>query len=398
MIALALWTVLAAPPDDWAEWRGPARNGISAETGWVSAWPAGGPPVAWKASVGIGFSAFSVAEGRAFTIGHAGGKEVLHAFDAATGKPLWTHAWESELGNKLFEGGPCSTPTVHEGRVYVLGRWGVAFALEAASGKLLWISNVQQETGIRIPSWGFAGSPRIHGRLVLLNMGEGGVALDRETGKRVWASADGDAGYSTPLVVKRKGGGEAAIFSTGESYVAADPATGRELWRIPWVTRYGVNAADPIVDGDRILVASGYFKGAGLFDVGAAEPKAVWESKTLRSHMNGVVRIGAHVYGVDGDSGGRPALKCLEFATGKVLWAEESTGCGGVSASDGKLLILGEKGELIVAAADPAGFKPLSRFQALQGRCWTVPVLAQGRIHVRNAAGDAVCFDVRPGK
>ena len=120
--------------DDWAHWRGPARNGISAEKGWSSDWPAAGPPIVWKASVGAGFSSVSVANGRAFTMGNANGQDTVFCQDAKSGKEIWKHNYPAELGDKYFEGGTTGTPTVDGDRVFTLSRWGDAFCFEAASG------------------------------------------------------------------------------------------------------------------------------------------------------------------------------------------------------------------------------------------------------------------------
>jgi outer membrane protein assembly factor BamB len=393
--ALALlWASASASGDDWPWWRGPARDGVSPEKGWLDRWPAGGPPVAWKASVGTGFSAVSVSRGRLYTMGHEGGKDRVTCLDAATGEKVWSHDYDEDLDPEQFEGGPTATPTVWGDRVYTLSRHGEVFCLEAATGKVVWAKNVQKETGLRIPSWGYSGSPFLHEGVLLLNVGESGVALDPATGKALWTSADGEAGYSTPLPFRHEG--EAyAIFSSAEAYIAAHVKTGKELWRVPWVTRYGVNAADPVLTGEGLLLSSGYGKGAALLRLGAGAPETVWENRSLRNQMNSSVLVDGFVYGVDGNTTDRAALKCLELKSGEVRWADDSVGSGSVTAADGKLLVLGAKGELMVAPASPREFAPTARARVLQGKCWTVPVLSNGRIYGRNAEGDLVCLDVR---
>jgi outer membrane protein assembly factor BamB len=380
--------------DDWPHWRGPQRNGVSAETGWLDQWPAGGPPVAWKAAVGTGFSSFAVAGGRVFTMGHAGGNDTVFCLDAESGKEIWKHSYPAALGDNLFEGGPTATPTVEGGRVYTLSRWGDVFCFDAVTGKVHWSKNVQKETEAPVPQWGFSGSPVPHDNLLLLDVGEAGLALEKATGKIVWQSAKKEAGYSTPLPLQR-GGARLAVFSSGQAYIAADAATGKEAWRVRWVTQYGVNAADPIIAGDQMFISTGYGKGATLVKLGAAEPAEVWKNKVLRTQLNAAVPVGAHVYGIDGDTGHKGGLRCVELATGAQKWAQPDLGYGSVIAAGGKLIVLTAGGELVVAPASPDGFKATARAKVLGGKCWTVPVLANGRLYCRNAAGDVVCVDLR---
>ena len=378
---------------DWPNFRGPAHDGISAENGWRSDW-ASDPPVAWKAQVGLGFSSIVIANGRAATAGHAGGNDTVFCFDAASGKELWKHSYPAELGDKFYEGGTTGTPTFDGDRLFWLSRWGDLYCFEAASGKIIWQKNIQKETGAPIPTWGYTGAPLVHESLLVLNVGEAGVAVGKTTGKIVWQSAAKDAGYSTPLPVQRDGQAF-ALFGNSENYLAVDVKTGKEAWRFRWLTQYGVNAADPIVSGEHVFISSGYGKGSALLKLGAGVPEQVWKTKLLRTQLNAAVRFEGHLYGVDGDTGDKPALKCIEFLTGKEKWAEPGFGPGGVVIADGKLIALSAVGELLIAPASPEGFKPTMRTQVLGPKCWTAPVLANGFIYCRNSRGEIAVLDVR---
>lgn len=384
-----------ARADDWPQWRGLRRDGTSAEKGWKVEWPATGPKVAWKAQVGLGFSSVVVADGRAYTMGHAEEQDRVFCFDVATGSEVWRHSFASELGDKYFEGGTTGTPTVSGGRVYVLNRWGEAFCLGAADGKVVWHRNVEAETKAAVPDWGFTGAPLVSDGKVYLNVGDGGLALDAATGQVAWKSSTKSAGYSTPFP---HGAGEkqVLILGTAQSYVAVRPKDGTEVWRVKWLTQYGVNAADPVMDGDRMFVSTGYGKGAALFRMGGGEPEMLWKSKALRTQMNPAVLHGGFLYGVDGDTTEKASLKCLEFATGTEKWSQPGFGSGGVIVVDGKLVGVNGTGELLVAPAVPDGFKPVARAQVVGGKTWTAPVLADGRVYVRNSKGDLVVVDVRP--
>src|SRR5262249_10499708 len=266
---LILWLGLvpSVAGDDWPCWRGQKRDGIAAEKGWLDQWPKDGPPILWKASVGTGFSAVSVSKGRLYTMGNEDDQDTVVCLDAATGKKLWSHTYKSALDPNLFEGRPTSTPAVDGDRVYTLSRWGHVFCFEAATGKVQWSKNAADETNARIPSWGFAGSPLVHDNMVLLTMGSAGLALEKTTGKVLWKSGDQDAGYSSPVPFQRDGAWY-ALFSSEDAYTAVNLKTGNPQWRFRWLTRYGVNAADPIVVGDQVLLSTGYDKGAALFPLG----------------------------------------------------------------------------------------------------------------------------------
>ncbi len=395
VVMVSLFLPIVATADDWAHWRGPGRNGISAEKGWNSNWPKDGPPILWKASVGQGYSSVSIAKGRAYTTGNANGQDTVFCLDAKSGKEIWKHSYPAELGDKFFDGGTTGTPTVDGDRVFTLSRWGDVFCFEAATGKIVWNRNVVKDAGARVPGWGFGGSPTVHENMLLLNVGEAGMALDKATGKTIWQSVAKDAGYSTPLPVREKEKW-LVLLGSEKSYLAVDLQTGKERWRMKWLTEYGVNAADPIPNGDQVFICSGYGKGAALLKItNQAEPEVTWKSKVLLTQMNTAVLVGGYLYGLSGDAGDTAPLKCVELATGTEKWSHPQVGTGGLIAADGKLIVTGSKGDLFVFAADPAGPKVLARAQVLNAKCWTAPVLANGLIYCRSAKGDVVCVNAQ---
>lgn len=385
--ALALLS-FSVPAADWPHFRGPDYNGISKETGWAAQWPANGPKKLWSAKVGIGFATISVSEGRAYTVGHADKKDTIYCFNANTGAEVWKHPYAAELDPKYYEGGPSATPTVEGGRVYTLSKRGLVHCLDAAKGTAIWSKNLAEEVKATMPTWGFAGSVFVSADLALLNVGSTGAALDKKTGKVIWSSGPDEAGYSTAVPITAASG-PAVMFAIKQGVVAVQLTDGKELWRFPWKTEYDVNAADPIMSGNKVFISSGYNRGGGVFDVSSAPPGNLWDNKNMRNHMNSCVLWNGHLYGVDENQ-----LRCLVFDTGEVKWTDKVSGKGSLMLADGKLIVLSEKGELLVADASPDGFKPISRAQILGGKCWSAPVLANGKIYARNAAGNVVCVDV----
>ena len=378
-----------AAADDWPRWRGPDCNGISKETGWSASWPQEGPKQLWKTSVGTGFSSVAVSNGRLYTLGNKGGTETLYCLDAGSGKEQWKYSYPCPMDPNLYEGGPNATPAVDGNTVYSFSRKGHVFALDAGTGKVLWSKNVHDELGVKIPEWGFSGSPLVEGKLLIINAGPAGLGLDRAGGQVVWSSGKESAGYSSPVPLTHGVARGVLLFST-KALSAVNAQTGRLLWRHPWPTSYGVNAADPVLIGDKIFISSGYNQGCALLRMNDKGVSVIWQNKNLRNHFNSSVAIGDRIYGFDES----PQLKCLELAAGNVGWTESGLGKGSLIGADGKLIVLGEKGELVIADASAAAFKPLARAQVLGGKCWTSPVLANGKIYCRNARGDLVCMDV----
>ncbi len=393
----ALTMPFMAASADWPCWRGLDHNGISTETQWRDTWPATGPRIVWRANVDTGFSAVALAAGKLYTLGNTDDRDTVYCLDALTGKQIWKHSYDAARDPKAFEGGPTATPAVDGDRVFTLSRLGDLFCFDAATGKIIWSKNIATDADQRVPGWGLAGSPIVHENLLLLNVGDAGLALDKLTGKVVWTSERKDAGYSSPVPFRR-GGEWFAAFSSEDGYVAVNVRTGKEWWRINWPTQYGVNAADPIVAGDQVLISSGYNKGTALFPMTAGEPKPVWKNKVLRTQINSAVLIDGFVYGIDGDSGGRAKLTCVDWKTGSVRWTEPSVGFGSLMAANGRLIVLSDEGELMIAPASPEKFAPSAKAKILDGKCWTVPVLANGRLYCRSAAGDLVCVDLRLGE
>jgi outer membrane protein assembly factor BamB len=394
MLAAALLASIASPAwADWLSYRGPAQNGVSAEGGIATQFPADGPRVLWKANVGTGTSSVTVSAGRAYTMGNTGGKDRVVCFDTKSGREIWKYEYPLDIDKRMFEGGTAATPTIDGNRVYTVSHQGDLFCLDAATGRKIWYKHYQKDFGGRRPQWGFAGSPTIEGNLVILDVGGKGastVALDKTSGNVVWKSGDDEAGYATP-VVANIGGKRTVVMFKASHLVGLDAKDGRELWRTEWKTNYDVNAATPIVVGDRIFISSGYGSGCALIEISGGSAVQKWRNKNLKAHINSPVYSKGHLYGIDDQASAKAPLVCIDFATGQEKWSERGIG-GALVAADGKLIILSERGELIIAEESTAGFRPLSRAQVLGKRNWVQPTYAAGQLYCRNNEGDLVCL------
>ncbi len=382
-----------AQADDWPCWRGAARNGISRETGLV--WNKGGTnglPVLWQAAVGKGFSGFAVAGGRAATLGNVDGTDTVWCFDATTGAVLWKHSYACELQPLSYEGGPGSTPAFAEGRLYTFSKNGDLFCLDAATGRVIWSKKFDlwpRRTGDWKNTWRYAGSPLVMGGRLYLSLGEAGTAFDAARGTVLWQSAPGHPGYSSPVPFRAASEQRLAFFS-GHGAVGVAALSGKKIWEIPWRTEWDMNAADPIIHEQSLVLSAGNNAGSARFDLAGAAPREVWRNAHLKTPMCGAVLWQGYLYGFNDSE-----LVCVAWQDGALAWSDRTLWRGTVMIVDGKLLALGEKGKWAVCEASPKGFQPIAQGQLPAGRYWSAPALANGRLYVRNAQGDAFCLDLR---
>ena len=353
--------------------------------------------MAWRVQIGVGTASVVAVAGRVWVTGHERGQDVIRCLDAANGREIWRFSREASLDPNLFEGGPRSTPTLAGDRLYAVGHEGALVCLDSGTGGVIWQKHLVRDLGGRKPEWGYAGAPLVYGELLILDVGGNGastVALDRRTGAVVWSSGSDRAGYSAPVVFPLGGGLTLLVFKA-EGLVGYDPADGREHWRFPWKTPYQIHAATPLPVGeDRVLISSGYNAGAAALSVQGSEVRLLWTNKNLRAHINSPVFLNGAIFGIDGNTGGGN-LVCLDPQTGERRWEEKSVKGGALVAVGGKLVIVSEKGELIVAEADARGFRALARQLVLSRRTWAQPTLSDGRLFLRDNLGSLVCLDLR---
>lgn len=378
--AIAVWA--STPPIDWPQWRGPNRDGISKETGILKVWPAEGPKVAWKAPSGEGYSGIVVASGRMYTIHATRTEDILVCLDAASGKEIWSfvvdQAFQNDQGN-----GPRSTPSVDGELVFGLSGNGKLAAVNAKTGAKVWGHDLRAEYGGKIPTWGVSTSPLVDGDLLLVDVGGSGdngvMAFNKKSGKVAWKTATDIPGYSAPIVIT-VGGVKQYLFFTGAALVSASPTDGKKLWSHPWRTSYDVNAATPVfIQPDKVFISSGYNVGAAVLKITGNQVEEVWKNQVMRNHWASPVLLGDYLYGFD-----EATLKCINVNTQEDKWAKRGLGKGALIFADGHLIVLSERGKLLLVEAKPDEYVEKASAQVLRGRCWTVPTLANGKLYVKN--------------
>lgn len=379
---------------NWPQWRGPNRDGISKETGLLKQWPAEGPPLVWKATgAGNGYSSFSIANGKLYTMGLRGDREFVIAFDVTTGKEAWAtqngSAFHNDRGN-----GPRGTPTIDGDRVYALGGNGDLSALDARTGKVAWTKNILEEFGGSNITWGISESPLVIGNKVLVNPGGPDasiVALNKSDGKVIWKSQSDKAGYSSAIPLEVNGGTQ-VIFFTSRRAVGLDLNDGHLLWDYQKPSNNVANIATPIARANRVFISSDYGTGGGVVEIKPdGKSQEIWFSKDMRNHHSTSVLVGDYLYGFSS-----AILTAMKFDTGEIAWRDRSVGKGSLVYADGRLYCFSENGVIGLVEATPTGYVEKGRFRIQQGNLptWTHPVVAGGRLYIRDQ--DTIyAYDVR---
>lgn len=386
-----------AEADDWPRWRGPRGNSISNEKGWNPNALDGGAKILWKINVGKGYSSVSVKSGYLYTMGNIDDKDIVYCLNAKTGEEVWRFAYDAPVKNW---GGPFSTPLIDGGHVYTLSRKGDLYCLFSGNGQKRWSADITStEYGATKPKYGFSSSPVIDGNKIILNACKHGLAVDKNTGKKIWASPPGKCGYATPVFYTFKGKKCAAIFAH-RRINGVDLETGELLWDFPWIFNDGADAPDPVVVGNRVFISTAYGNGGTMLEFTSNNKRANqhWFRKDLQNEFGSSIYIDGYLYVPQGDTRHSTAyLKCVNFDTGKDMWTRDTGHCSLIYV-DGKFIVLNQWGELLFMEASEKGYKDLSRAKVIQTsskvRCWTAPVLADGSIYIRTNTGDLVCVDV----
>jgi outer membrane protein assembly factor BamB len=402
---------LALRAADWPQWRGPQRNGISAETGLLAEWPKEGPRLVWQIKdIGSGYSTPSVVGDRLYLLSSQGtNDEFVQALDAKDGKQVWSQRI-GKVGNPNQQPNyPAarSTPTVDGELLFAFGSDGDLACLDRATGKVRWQKNVRQDYGGQPGIWAYSESPLIDGEAVVCTPGGSNatlVALSKKTGELIWKCAvpgDEQAAYSSALVIEA-GGVRQYIQMVQKALVGVEAKTGKLLWRYNRTAK-GSPAVipTPVADGDFIYSGGAMAGGGGVrlkASGGAFEAEQVYFSPKLPTSVGGAVKVGEYLYGTSA-----AGLLCLEFTTGTVKWDDRSIGAASLCCADGRLYLHGENGEVALVEATPEAYHEKGRFKPTDppdrgaSKAWAYPVIADGRLYIRDI-GTLWCYDVKASR
>jgi len=434
LFSACIVSIYTAQTEDWPQWLGPNRDAVWREHGIVEKFPAGGPPVLWRASIGAGYAGPTVADGRVyiadrqlaagvsnptdpFKRGKIQGVERVVCLDEKVGKVLWKHEYDCPY-DISYPAGPRVAPQVNGGKVYSVGAEGNLYCLEAKNGNVLWSRDFKKDCGAQTPMWGFAGHPLIDGKkLICLAGGDGStvVAFDKDTGKELWRALTAkEPGYSSPVIVEA-GGKRQLILWHPEAANSLDPETGKVYWSEPFKANSGMSIATPRQQND-LLFFTCFYNGSLMMRLDANKPeaKAVWRtekaSEKNTTHLNAVMTTpfleDGYIYGVC--SYGQ--LRCLKLETGERVWETFQASTSGepvrwanafIVKNGNRFFLFNEKGDLIIARLSPKGYEEVSRAHLLEptntaaGRdvLWSHPAFANRHMYARNDK-EIICVDL----
>jgi outer membrane protein assembly factor BamB len=394
---------------DWPRWRGPEGNGVSKETEWNPEALRKGPKIAWRVNIGPGYSNVSIQNNRLYTMGAIDRQATVFCLNADTGKIIWKHVSDS------FQD-PQSTPTIDGEFVYILTKDGLLVCLNEKNGKERWKRNIVEEYQARAPFYGFACSPLINGDLIIITTNVSGIAVNKNTGEKVWGSekpqkesynrmgTSTGVDYSTPVIYEQ-GGKRYAVIASFKGLSAVEVESGTTRWLFDWEKDYdikvGDQVTDPIVFDNKLFITTYMKYGSFLFEIGGGASQTIWTNANVNSETGSPVLVDGNFYvcqgGIESYYG---ALRCIDGKTGKMMWEEKLEGNPiSITAAGKNLIVLDSKANLYIVEATPAGFNEQSRCQIpdtlIVDKWWTHPVLCNGKIYCRGFSGEIVCIDVR---
>jgi len=408
-VAAVFFSASAALAADWPQWRGTNRDGISKDTGLLKSWPKDGPKLLWTFDkAGIGYGSPAIVGDKLFLLGaddpDKGEKEFALCINAKTSAEIWRHPLANSPGgySNGWGAGPRSSPTVDGDRIYVLGARGDLECLKMSDGSKVWGLNLVKDLGGNIPAWGYAESVLIDGDHLLCTPGgkKGTIAcLKKKTGEVVWRSTGvtDEAQYSS--IVISSAGAKQYVTLNKSGTISVRASDGDFLWR----SKAGANgtavAPTAIIDDKYVFSTSGYGSGCGLLELSAGpddgvKMKEVYLNKAMVNLHGGVIRVGQFIYGYS-DSGNWLCLDYLKLDndTQTPTWKSNKLDKGSLTYADGHFYLYGQnKGTCALIEANPKAWVEKGRFEISKksqfprrsGEIWTHPVVANGRLYLRD--------------
>jgi outer membrane protein assembly factor BamB len=400
----ALLAVSSSFAGDWPQILGPNRDGVAEGERIADRFPEGGPKPLWTRPVGQGFAGVAVRDGQAYLFHRSGDLERVEAMEARTGTVVWTSDGPTGYSGAIAsDDGPRCVPVVTAERVIVFGAEGRLRCLDRKGGDERWSIATHEVFGVPDSYFGAGSSPVIEGDLVLVNVGgsrggAGVVAFDLKTGNVKWKATKEQASYSSP-VVATVAGRRQAVFVTRLTCTGLDPQTGEILWSFPFGARGPtVNAANPVLLGDRLFLTASYGVGAVFAKLGPKSAEELWASDdVLSSQYTTPIADSGVLFGVDGRQDvGAATLRCVDPAAKKVHWSQEGFGYATLIKADGTLLAQKTDGTLVLVKPDKTGYHELSQASLTQGTARALPALSNGLYFVRDES-TLYCYDLSAG-
>ena len=380
---------------DYPQFLGADRNGTVSGIRIADDWAKRPPRLVWRRPIGAGWSGFAVARGLAVTQEQQGNREMVVAYDLATGVPKWSHGDDAHYESTIAGEGPRATPTISRGRVFTLGSTGLLNCLDLETGRAIWMRDVQSDNQSPQLGWGRSSSPLAVDDLIVVSVGgpdgRSLVAYSRESGQPVWHAGDDIASYSSPIVATL-GGVRQIVVLNFSSIAGHDPASGRVLWSHPWRRDAPSVAAPLVISENRVLLSAGYGIGSRLLEISrdgdTVTQSLVWESTRLKAKFTNPIVHNGFVYGLDDG-----VLVCLDPATGERRWKGGRYGHGQTILAGNRLLVQSEDGEIVLVDPRPDAHHELARFSIFDQKTWNPPALA-GRFLLVRTDTEAACYEL----
>jgi len=393
-------TIAGQAAPSWTQWGGAGRDFMSDSKGLASTWPASGPKKLWSRSLGEGHSSVLIENGRLYTmyrqitrqpsVSH---EEVVASLDAASGKTIWEFKYPAPPNGIQFDQGfgPHSTPLIVGNRLFAASSRSELFALDKTTGKRIWSHDFVKEFNAPLTARGYSGSPLLYNGTIIVTMGgpnQAVAAFDQASGKLLWKNGYFVWAPASPILIDVDKQPQLVVFG-GDVVTGMDPANGRELWRHPHKTDWGLNISTPVWVADQhlLLVSSAYGVGTRGLELRQTAGKTTvtekWHSQRMRIHIGTIIRLGEHAYASSGDFG--PAfISAFDLKSGAISWQDRSFARAQLLYADGKMIVLDEDGVLGLATVSPQGLKVLAKASVLQHLAWTPPTLVGTTLYVRD--------------
>jgi outer membrane protein assembly factor BamB len=415
---------------DWPCFLGPTGDSISTEKGVLTHWPKTGPRIVWHQKLGEGYGMPTISRGRLFLFERVGDSARLRCCKSETGEALWSFEYPTDYQDLYgYSGGPRCSPVVDGDRVYIYGVEGMLHCIRVEDGKLIWKVDTIADFHVRQNFFGVGSTPVIEGDLLIAQVGgsqqdsparnarqspkgadSGIVAFDKYTGKIRYHVTHELASYAGPVLAKIDGRRCCFVFARG-GLVGLDPASGKVDFHYPWRARdlESVNASNPVVVGNRVFISETYGPGSALLEVKPGACKEIWtdkdkgiREKSMRCHWNTPIHVGGYVYGCSGRHLSEAELRCIELATGKVMWRQRGLTRTSLLLVDNHFICSGEDGILRLLKVNPEKYEEISSIELksdgeplLLEPCWAAPILSHGMLYVRGA-DRLVCLELIP--